>query len=146
MSGTDVGPARETLLQPELFQFHLTAFFRIGFPFTALLIFLFYRRAGAGVLKLYFRAHRPAFAKIVAQIDDSMGNVETSVARVMSVLACARIAVDVVAVEIAAVGSLTVSTYAQAVTAGVSHHRVSGTDLSLHGQGCKSERQRQQAC
>ena len=89
VSGADVGPACETLLQPELLQFHLAAFLGFCLPLAALLVFLFHGGSGAGVLKLNLSTHRPALAKVVAQIDDGVGNVETSVTRVMSVLACA---------------------------------------------------------
>ena len=79
MSYTQVGPGSKGLLQPELLQLYLAAFLGLLFPLAAFLVFFLVGDARAAVLKLSLRAKRPAFAKVVAQVDNGMRNVEAPV-------------------------------------------------------------------
>ena len=63
---TQVDSRRELLVNPYLLQFHLAAFLLLKLPLGSLVGLVLDGRAGAGVLELYLRAKRPAFAKVVA--------------------------------------------------------------------------------
>ena len=142
MTEAQVQGAAEGLLQPELFELHLTAFLRLALPFAAFLVFALIGRAGAAMLKLNLRAQLPAFAEVVAQIDHGMGNVETTIALVVLVFGRLRVAIDIVTIKVTAVSHFTVPTDTEPMTAGMAHHRVGGIDLSLNalktakGKGC----------
>ena len=142
VSGADVGIAAERLLNPELLQLYFAAFLRFLFPFAAFLVLFFIGDAGATVLELYLRAHRPALAEVVAHVDYYVRNVELSVRGVVLVLFGLRVAAHVVAVEVAAESHLAIATHAQSVAAGMTHYTVAGVHLCTHlhtcCQGCGS--------
>ena len=135
MACADVGGLGEGLLNPELLEFHLAAFFHFLFPFAAFLVFLLVCEAVAAVLELYLSAERPAFAEVVAEVNHSVGDVETAVARVVLMIFGLGVAAHVVAVEIAAVVNLSVAADAQTVALGVLHHAVSSDFLGLCREG-----------
>ena len=61
------------------------------------------------MLKLYFGAHRPAVTEVIAHIDGDVWQVEASVGRVILVFLRKLVAVEMVAVEVAAGDSLAIS-------------------------------------
>ena len=65
MSCADVDGTRERFLNPELFQFYLTAFLGLLFPFSAFLVFLLVSNAVSSVLELNLGTERPALAEVV---------------------------------------------------------------------------------
>ena len=101
MTSLDVGILAERLLNPELLQFHLATFLSLRLPFAAFFIFLLISPASAAMLKLNFRAQRPALAKVISQIHHSMRNVKPSMTRVILVLVSQAVTAHVVAIEIA---------------------------------------------
>ena len=101
VSGTDVCPTTERLLQPELFQLHLAAFLGLLFPLAAFLVFLLVGYAVAAVLELNLGAQRPALAEVVAQVDDGVWYVEAAVRGVVPVCFGLAVAAYVVAIEVA---------------------------------------------
>lgn len=80
---------------------HLAAFLGLLFPFTTFLVFLLVGNAVAAVLELNLGTQRPALAKVVAQVDDGMGYVETAVRGVVLVCFGLAVAAYVVAIEVA---------------------------------------------
>ena len=86
MSGTDVSPLAERLLNPELFQFHLAAFLGLLLPFSSFLILLLVRHACAAMFKLNLRTHGPSLPEVVTHIDYGMGNIKLPMTRVVPML------------------------------------------------------------
>ena len=109
MAQFDVGPWGKRFLNPELFQFHLSAFLYLFLIFSALIAFHFHGTSRPGVLKFYFCAQLPAFPEVVAQIDDGMRDVETPVAGVIFIQVGLSITILIITVEVARIGHLTVS-------------------------------------
>ena len=136
VSGADVGKAAKRLLNPELFQLYFAAFLRFLFPFAAFLVFLLVGDACAAVLEFNLRAHRPAFAEVVAHVDNHMRNVELPVRWVILMLFGLRVATHMVAVEVAAESHLAIATHAQSVAAGMTHYTVAGVHLCTHLHTC----------
>ena len=126
-----VGPVGETLVEPELLDFHLSAFLYLVLVFAALVVFHFDGRTRARVLKLYFGAHGPPLSEVVAQIDHGVGDVKPSVALVVFVSRSVLVAVVAVAVEHAAVGHFTISAHTQAIAFDVVRHRVGCVHLGV---------------
>ena len=70
----------EALLNPKLFECDFSASFDFRFIFSGFLLFDFDGTFGAAVFKLDFGTHAPTAAKVIAEEDDHMGQVETAVA------------------------------------------------------------------
>ena len=104
----------ETLLDPELLEFHLAALFDLGFPFARFGELLLHGCTGAGMLEFDLGLHRPALAEVVAEVDHGVRNVEAAVRGIVLIIYGMGIAIDVVAVEIAGQGHFTISTDGQA--------------------------------
>ena len=132
MSDTDICPACKRLLNPELLQLHLAAFLGFLFPFAGLFKLFLNGTACSAVLKLNLARHAPALSEVVAYVYHGMRNVEASVARIVLILACVRITINVVAVEVARQCHLAISADAQAVSLGVLIHAVGSRMLCLH--------------
>ena len=75
-----VESGRETFLNPELFEGDFAATFDFRLVFAGFLLFDFNGAFGAAVFKLDFATHAPTAAKVIAEEDDHMGQVETAVA------------------------------------------------------------------
>ena len=78
MAHAEIKRRAETLLDPELLQFHLTATLRLALPFSGFFKFLLHGTAGTRMLEFNLRLHGPALPEIVSQIDDGMRDIETS--------------------------------------------------------------------
>ena len=79
VSHAQVECRRKTLLNPELFEGDLAAPFDFRLIFAGLLLFDFDGALGPAVFKLDFAAHAPAPAEVIAQKDDHVRQVESSV-------------------------------------------------------------------
>ena len=78
-TGADDGIAVEGFLQPELLQRHFAAALYLALVFAALFFLYLDGAFRSAVLELYLRAHAPAFAEVIAQIDDHVRQVELAV-------------------------------------------------------------------
>ncbi len=134
MTGTDVGKAAERLLKPELLKFDFTALFSLKFVFDSLFCLVLNGLSGTSVLKFYLRSHGPSLAEIVAHIDHSVRNVETSVVGCVLVNARLGVAFAAVGIEIARHGDFTITAYTQPVAVNVLHDTVSSDTLGI-GRG-----------
>ena len=83
MSDTEVCCPTERLLNPELLEFHLTAFLGFLFPLAAFFIFFLIGDTVTAMLEFDFCAERPTFPEVISHIDDGMRNVELSMAWVV---------------------------------------------------------------
>ena len=145
MSGSHVCPAGERLLDPELLELHFAAFLLFKLPLGSLVGLVFDGAACARMLKFHLRAHRPAAAEVVADVDDSMGNVESSVGRIVLVaLGICAITVDMVAIEHSRHGHFAISADAQPLASNVLHNRVAGHFLRCDICGNASQKCRAQ--
>ena len=88
MPHTDIELRAEALLDPELFQFNLTAFLHFRLPFSRFFKLLLDSAAGAGMLEFYLRLHGPALSEVITQIDDSMRDIKASM--LLSLVGCGR--------------------------------------------------------
>ena len=79
MTGLDISPAHKGFLNPELLQLYLTTLLGLLFPFCKLVGLQFLGRTRSAMLKLNLCAKGPATAKVVTQVDNGMGNVQTVV-------------------------------------------------------------------
>ena len=109
MSEPQVSGLRESLLNPELFQFHLTAFLGLLFPFATFLVFFLVSDASAAMFKLYLGAEGPALSEIVTHIDHGVGDVEASMARIVLVLFGLTVSAYMVTKEITAISHLAIA-------------------------------------
>ena len=143
MSHAEITPAAERLLQPELLQLHLATLLGLLFPFAAFLVFLLVGDTCATMLELNLSTERPAFAEVVAQIDDSMWNVEAPVRRVVLMLLRLTVAAHVVAKIVTRETDFSIAADAQSVASDVVHHAVGSIALShsghTHEYGYESE-------
>ena len=87
------------------------------------------------MLKLNLRTHRPAFAEVIAEIDNHVRNVEDPVARIIVVFVGQLVAIGVVAVEVATHRDFAIATHTQSVAAGMVHHAVGSIFLCIGLQG-----------
>ena len=101
VTNTDVSPFVERLLNPELFQFHFTAFLGFLFPFAAFFVFLLVGNTVAAMLELNLCAKAPALAEIIADGNGYVRDVETSVTGIVLMCFGLTVTADVVAIEIA---------------------------------------------
>ena len=76
--------------------------------------FHFHGHFAAAVLKLDFAAHAPAFAEVVSQVDDHVGQVDATMAFGVFVPIGMGISEHVVAVEVTGVNCLSVAAYCEA--------------------------------
>ena len=65
MTESEVGCARKSLLNPELFQLYLAAFLGLLFPLTAFLVFLLIGKSGTTVFELNLSSERPALSEVI---------------------------------------------------------------------------------
>ena len=114
MAHTDVEALAERLLEPELLKGHLAAALDFVLELARLFGFDFHGHLIAAVFKLDFAAHAPAFAEVVAQVDDHMGQVDAAVAFGVFVTLGVGIAEHVVAIEVTGVDGFAVATHGEA--------------------------------
>ena len=77
--------AHEFLINPELLNIHLTAFFHFCLIFSSLLGFYFHSRARTSVFVFYLRTHSPSLAEVIAYVQADVRQVETAVALVVGI-------------------------------------------------------------
>ena len=99
VTNTDVSPFVERLLNPELFQFHFTAFLGFLFPFATFFVFLLVGNTVAAMLELNLCAEAPALAEIIADGNGYVRDVETSVTGIVLMCFGLTVTADVVAIE-----------------------------------------------
>ena len=80
VSQADVEALAKRFLDPELFQRHFAAALYLVLELAGFLGFHFHGHFAAAVLKLDFAAHAPAFAEVVSQVDDHVGQVDATMA------------------------------------------------------------------
>ena len=112
MSESQIGSPRKGLLNPELLQFYLAAFLGFLFPLATFLVFLLVGKTGTTVFELNLGTQRPALAKVITQINDGMGNVETSMTGVVLMLLGLTVSAHVITKIIARVSYFAVATHA----------------------------------
>ena len=101
MTESDIGRARKGLLNPELLELYLSAFLCFLFPLATFLVFLLVGKASTAMFELNLCTQRPALAKVITQIDDSMGYVETSVTGVVLMFFRLTLPADIITIIIA---------------------------------------------
>ena len=109
VSHADVEAFAKRLLNPELLEGDLTATLDLMFELAGLLGLDLHGDFVAAMFKLDFRTHGPAFAKVIAKVDDHMGQVETAMALGIRIGLRMGIAVHVVAIEISRIDRLAVA-------------------------------------
>ena len=100
----------ECFVNPELLNVHLAAFFYFGLVFTCLFGFYLHSSAITAVFKLYLCAHRPALAEIETEVHTDVGQVETAMALVVSIVFRYLVAIETLTVKISAHHGLAIST------------------------------------
>ena len=78
------------------------------------------------MLEFYFGTHAPTFSEIIAEINNSMGNVETSVRRIVLIFRRIIVTKDVIAIKVSCIGSLSVTANAETVSLHMILHTVGG--------------------
>ena len=114
----------EGFVHPELFQGHLTAFFRFCLVFSRLFGLYLYGRLVAAVFELNLRAHGPSVAEVVAHAEGHVRQVKASVALVVLVTLGGVVAVETLAVEVAGHDSLAVASEVEATYLIINYARV----------------------
>ena len=125
----DVGSSAERLLNPELFEFHLSTFLHFLLVLDGFLCLVFDRLSGTSVFKLNLSTHGPSLSEVVTQVDDCMRNVEASVVGSILISSSVRVAFAGVAIEVAAHGNLAITADAELVTSYVLHHTIGSHSL-----------------
>ena len=133
VSHSKVCGARERLLNPELFEFHLATFFCLLLPFTAFLVLFLVGDSCSTVLEFNLSSETPTFSEVVPHVDDRMRNVKTPMTGIVFVKFGLTISAHVVAIEIAPVGNLSISAHTQPIASCVVHYTVGGTLLCVGG-------------
>ena len=103
------------LLNPELLQGHLAALFHFSLIFAALVGIHLNGTLRSAVLELNLHAHAPAVTEVIAHVQCDVGQVEASVGTIVLVFLGKLVAVEMVAVEVAAHHCLAVAAQAQAL-------------------------------
>ena len=108
-TGLDVELAfPELLVDPELLDVHLAAFFHLGFIFSGFLGLYLHGGAIATMLKLYLGTQCPSLAEVVAEVQTYVWQVDASMALVVGLVLGFLIAVETLTVKIAGHGSLSI--------------------------------------
>ena len=96
MSSTDIQRLGETFLHPELFQRHLAAAFHLLLELTSLLGLFLHGCLYAAMLELNLSADAPSAAKVVANHNNRVRQVETRIGRRITIAIGMRVAKNVV--------------------------------------------------
>ena len=135
MSHTNVSPLAKGLLYPKLLKLYFTTFLNFGFVFTTFIGLKFYGTTRSGMLEFYFSAQRPAFSKIVAKVNNGMGNIEATIAWIVFIFLRTAVAVNIITVEVAGISHFSIAAKTQSVTRRMAHHTICSVHLPLYGSG-----------
>ena len=134
MTELQVGSLRKALVDPQLLEFHLTAFLLFIFPFSSLVGLVLNGRARTRMLEFNLRAQRPALSEIIAHVDHGMRDVELAMTGVVFVIGGRTVAVHVVAEKLTTVCHLAIAAHAQTVTLHMLHHAVTRIHLRYRSE------------
>ena len=76
------------------------------------------------MLKLDLATHRPAFAKVIVEIDHGVRNIKAPVTRILFIFSGIGIAIDIVAKKFTRISRFTITTHAEAIAACVFSHAI----------------------
>ena len=129
MSELQVDSLGELLVDPELLQFHLTAFLLLILPFGSLVGLVLNGRAGACMFELNLCSHGPPLTEVVTEVDHGVRDVELPMTGIVLVVGGGAVAVHMVAEELTGIADLPIATHTQFVSFRMLHHTVAGMGL-----------------